>query len=256
MEKENVTEKPKRGRKKETAESGVVTREPLQDWRSKVNDKHIVLNRAAYAAKGINVDILSEEEVAAEKSRAADNELLITLAGFRELAAVRGVHSVEYQMLSESDVATTVKCRIEWLDNKEGRGKIVEDIATANNETTNKVFFNYKSSIAANRAFCRAVRNSLGIEVVGFEEMKDEDTVKISSQGGKPHNFLSAFLIDKGITFEQMQKYIQEGIDGAVPPIKWENWSKAEDIPPALCIAIKGFLHENLKSQEKPKIPF
>src|ERR1044072_6144245 len=140
MEEQTETVEPakKRGRKKKEAE---LTQQPpfvglrnekgllpgeypvdelgLIDWKSLVPLQYVALNRYSYAAEGINVDALSPEEVEKFKATDPENKKLILLGGFKYLARLRGVQSIEYKLVDSDSEKATVSCRISFIPNFE-----------------------------------------------------------------------------------------------------------------------------------------
>ena len=86
----------------------------------------------------------------------------------------------------------------------------------------------YLAAIAENRAFCRAVRNFLRINIVAKEEIKN---VKISapapnSNAASPHLFLKNLMKEKKIDFTVIkEKMVKEEVKGA------SEWESVRDIP-------------------------
>lgn len=109
----------------------------------------------------------------------ADNQLLIKLGGLKELAKLRGYSSVSYKVIKCDKDHVVVKCKIAWkaLLNEFSTIKIqedpciFEDMANATLENTNDFCAKFLETIATNRAFVRCVRNYLGINIVGDEEI-------------------------------------------------------------------------------------
>ena len=109
----------------------------------------------------------------------ADNQLLIKLGGLKELAKLRGYTSVAYDVIKCDRDYVVVKCKIAWkpLFHEHSLMKVIEDpcifedMANATLENTNDFCAKFLETIATNRAFVRCVRNYLGINIVGDEEI-------------------------------------------------------------------------------------
>ena len=86
----------------------------------------------------------------------------------------------------------------------------------------------YLAAIAENRAFCRAVRNFLRINIVAKEEIKN---VKISkpnpgTNSASPDIYLTNLMKEKKINFASIKdKMVKEAVDGA------SKWGSVKDIP-------------------------
>lgn len=193
-----------------------------------------------------------------------DKDLLITLAGIRYLAVLRGYESVKFNTLSSSNQDfTVVTCDIDWISNYEsaattqndrgGWGVIFSGVACASTENTNGVFKTYLPEVSSNRAFCRAVRNFLNIDVVSDEEaFEKKDESKATTNGvtpyGNPHELLKAKLEEKGYTFAKLK-------DGMITKRKDKEWEKYEaivDIPNLKVFEVLGILKQKEEKEKNP----
>ena len=201
----------------------------LIDWRKMVKNEHIVPNR----------DNTSETDV----TKLKDKDLIILLAGLKDVAQMRGIKSVKYDIVTASPEYVCMKCGITWAGNYETEGEDVYFEGTADAGLNNTEGFGqiYLAAIAENRAFCRAVRNFLKINIVAKEEIapnkgKQASTTKVtapsaifssqSSVSMSPDSFLLTILKENNITFEQVRnKLIEENNTDA------KKWSSVKDIP-------------------------
>ena len=200
----------------------------LIDWRKMVKNEHIVPNR----------DNTSETDV----TKLKDKDLIILLAGLKDVAQMRGIKSVKYDIVTASPEYVCMKCGITWTGNYETEGEDVYFEGTADAGLNNTEGFGqiYLAAIAENRAFCRAVRNFLKINIVAKEEIapnkgKQATTSKVSaaaltsSQSSvtmSPDSFLLTILKENNITFEQVRsKLIEENNSDA------KKWGSVKDIP-------------------------
>ena len=201
----------------------------LIDWRKMVKNEHIVPNR----------DNTSETDV----TKLKDKDLIILLAGLKDVAQMRGIKSVKYDIVTASPEYVCMKCGITWSGNYETEGEDVYFEGTADAGLNNTEGFGqiYLAAIAENRAFCRAVRNFLKINIVAKEEIapnkgKQASTTKVttpsamfssqSSVSMSPDSFLLTILKENNITFEQVRnKLIEENNTDA------KKWCSVKDIP-------------------------
>ena len=201
----------------------------LIDWRKMVKNEHIVPNR----------DNTSETDV----TKLKDKDLIILLAGLKDVAQMRGIKSVKYDIVTASPEYVCMKCGITWSGNYETEGEDVYFEGTADAGLNNTEGFGqiYLAAIAENRAFCRAVRNFLKINIVAKEEIapnkgKQASTTKVttpsamfssqSSVSMSPDSFLLTILKENNITFEQVRnKLIEENNADA------KKWGSVKDIP-------------------------
>jgi hypothetical protein len=200
----------------------------LINWRKMVDKEFLVANAARLPdgvnPKDVNIDNLN------------DNELLILLGGIKNLAQLRGYTSVKYIVHSVSQSYAAITCGIEWLPNFETGMEPVYFEATADAHFDNTKSFarDFLLATAENRAFTRAVRNFLRINIVGSDEMGDNKGEKASSfpeeskpvSSLDPANVLANLMEKSGITLESIKKKLfEEGLVGAV------DWSSISDIP-------------------------
>lgn len=134
------------------------------DWRKMVNPKYLVPNKTNFIKRG---------EAAPNSSEGLeDKDLLILLAGTKELAQLRGYHSVEYTLVPSSGSILAL-CRIVWAGNYETNSEdvVFESTADAHELNCNGFGKQFLTTVAENRAFCRAVRNFLQIHILGQDEL-------------------------------------------------------------------------------------
>jgi hypothetical protein len=213
------------------------------NWRSMINKEHLVPNRDAFKnQKDIN---LKEIDV----STLPDNQLLILLAGIKELAQIRGYKNVRYDVIQAQPDYVAVKCTIDWIPNFETSSYEVSFSALADAHLDNTKDFakNFLMAIAENRAFVRAVRSFLKINIVGNDEMGKtthvDTEVESSVTATQPIALLQKTMDEHKITFEQVKNgAIQKNMGGA------ENWNSLEDIPPlSMFTIISGIKNKNKK---------
>tara|TARA_B100001939_G_scaffold85174_1_gene72805 strand:- start:106 stop:816 length:711 start_codon:yes stop_codon:yes gene_type:complete len=197
--------------KYEFSEDGTV------NWRKMIKTEFLVANR----------ELTDETDV----SKLEDRELIILLGGLKDLAAIRGYTSVEYKIHEASTEYVCASCRITWVPNYETEGDdpiVFEAIADANLNNTEGFSQMYLAAIAENRAFCRAVRNFLRINIVAKEECKSVRIAKPNPKknSASPEIFLTNLMKDKKIDFEAIKgKMVNESVDGA------SDWETVKDIP-------------------------
>jgi hypothetical protein len=213
------------------------------NWRAMINKEHLVPNRDAFKnQKDVN---LKEIDI----SSLADNQLLILLAGIKELAQIRGYKNVSYDVIQAQPDYVAVKCTITWSPNYETNMETVSFSALADAHLDNTKDFakNFLMAIAENRAFIRTVRSFLKINIVGNDEMGKtthiDSEVEPNTSITQPVALLQKTMEEHSISFEQIkERAIQKKMDGA------ENWSKIEDISPlSMFTIISGIKNKNKK---------
>jgi hypothetical protein len=173
-----------------------------------------------------------------------DNQLLIKLGGIKELAKLRGFHNITYDITESSDSRVVVQCMIGWIENYESNGaQNFASIANATTHNTNGFAAKFLECIAENRAFVRAVRNFLGIHIVGADEIdssKNKAPIVLppSSSGAKDISPQGILKEKAGTDFNSfkgcLRAWYKTGAYTNDPEIIKE-WSDYKDIPAKEC---------------------
>lgn len=199
------------------------------DYKKLIPQEYFVLNRWNYAKNGVDIDLLSEEEKAAELLKAKEEDLLILLRGFKEVARIRGYTSIDSEIVHYSNLDAVVKVTINWLPNIETGFEPLKvscvKSASVNEPSINQDFVHYLPAIAENRAFVTVVRNSLNIPIIGRDEIVDKKVeVKVASP--KPNKFLEELCNKKGISFGMVLEHIEQEQLAAEIDASWVNFDK------------------------------
>ena len=189
------------------------------NWRKMIKPEHLVPNKQNFERFGKTVPKSIEG--------LEDRDLLILLPGIKELAQIRGFSAVRHLPVSPTNDYVVSACTIDWIPNFETENRAISFSAMGDASPFNTTNFAklYLAPIAENRAFVRAVRNVLKINIVSQEELggtpsQEQDSVDSSS------SLLKDTMTQKGISFEKIKDtLIKESFEGAV------NLTKVEDIP-------------------------
>ena len=142
------------------------------NWRAMVDSKHLFPNKSWFEARN--------KPTPRSVEGLQDNQLLIKLAGIKELAKLRGYTSVRYNVIKCEKDHVAIKCEISWVPNFENPSQEsdylpastqFEDVANATTENTSSFATKFLETIAANRSFVRCVRNFLNVHIVGDDEI-------------------------------------------------------------------------------------
>ena len=137
------------------------------DWRAMIKSEFLYPNKGWFEAR--------KQSVPESIKGLDDKQLLIMLGGIKELAKMRGYHTVDFKVENVSDGYVTAKCQIDWIENYECRfGGInprYSDVANASLSNTDNFCAKFLETIDCNRAFVRCVRNYLNIHIVGADEI-------------------------------------------------------------------------------------
>jgi len=141
------------------------------NWRAMIDNKHLVVNKNAFPEGA---------DVPSDVSQLGDGEMLLLLAGFKELANLRGFTNVNYEVTVAGKEYVAVKCTITWIPNYESGMRPVQFSALADTHVLNTSGFGKKflMAVSENLSFCRAVRNFLRVNIIGQDEIDpNEDEV-------------------------------------------------------------------------------
>lgn len=129
-------------------------------WRKLIKNEFLVPNK----------DRTQETDV----SKLEDKDVLVLLAGFKELADIHGYTKVSYKFpVAQSDFVSCV-CRIDFIPSYHTEMRAISFESCADASYNNTIPMNGKyflTTTAENRAFVRAVRNFLRINVLGRDEI-------------------------------------------------------------------------------------
>jgi len=200
------------------------TSEGLVDWRKMVKTEYLVPNKQYFEKQN--------KPVPATIEGLQDKELLILLAGIKNLARVRGYSSVHYNVTSPSADSVFVVCTIGWLPNYETEKTSIysSGIGDAHPNNTKGIGTMFLGPIAENRAFVRCVRNFLNVNVIGQDEISvtkpDESDIELPIATASPHGYIEHLMNEKKVTFDMLKaKMLSMGIENA------KSFKNISDIP-------------------------
>jgi hypothetical protein len=166
-----------------------------------------------------------------------DEALSIKLGGIKHVARLRGIQSVDTYFADNTDVNhCTAICSIDWIPNYENpNGATFTDVGSANAGNTDSFGMRYLETIAANRAFVRAVRNFLNIYIVALDEIgpqRANESVVDMDTTSPQYVLMTMFKNVSGGNWEEFKNVLRGWWKEDV--YKNENakgWSSFKDIP-------------------------
>lgn len=203
-------------------------------WKEMLNPEFVVLNRMKFAKDGIDTYSLSKDETEKIKAEATDDKLLVTLAGFRELARIRGYKSVLPAVSVRPDGGVISECTITWIKNFETNFEevITRGIASASTETVAPTYQPFLEAIASNRAFVRCVREFLGIFTICEEEILIEDVKVAAAKPGSPLHLLQKTCSTYNLKIEDLKQIFREQVENNSEETGWlDSWISFESLP-------------------------
>lgn len=217
------------------------------DWRAMIRPEHLVIQKdkkdkveQQYGKKVEELDLSTIE----------DKYILLLLSGIKEILRIRGFKHVQQHVDFVNHEKAVVTCSIQFTGNYETNYQdvIFSDVASATIQNTSGFGQHFLESIAANRAFVRAVRNFLGINIVGQDEIAGgkavpEEDNSIAGETISAHNILQQKMDGKKITFEQVRDNCAKNYKTKLSSNP-EEWIKIQDIPQNDVFFILGKLSE------------
>ena len=214
------------------------------NWRAMVKPAHLYPNKGAFERFG--------KPVPESIEGLEDNKLLIKLSGIKEVAKLRGYSRVDFAFPKLERDYVVATCRIDWISNFETSNPMEGadtwdqcssmDAANATFENTDSFGQKFLETIAANRAFVRAVRNYLGIHIVGEDEIDkkgsgkvvtaSEQSSDVTPQGVLKNKFRDSEHNSGGDEFESFKNFLRSLWKSETyrneEASKWKTWT---DIP-------------------------
>lgn len=211
------------------------------DYKAMIPDAYIVVNSEFFEKRQI--------EVPKSADGLDDKQKLVLLGGIKEIAKIRGIISVKKKVWESNNDRAVVSCEIVFVGNYETDMKpfVYEEVASATLNNTNSFSQLYLETIASNRAFVRAVRNALRIDIVGSDELSGftpSNNSETTSESEPWHalrdaakNASTTKFPDGFKTFEEFKGVlIEKGTEGA------EAWNDWKDIPASTIFKLIGLL--------------
>lgn len=214
------------------------------DWRAMIPEEFLYPNRGWFESQN--------KPVPSSAEGLDDHQLLVKLGGIKHIARLRGYRSVDYEFAPHSTPEhVAVKCTILFIENFETNSTQyscgdVQFSSLANATIANLSDFvaKFPETIAENRAFVRCVRNFLGINIVGDDEI-DKNKAYIVGQEDSPTNKtnVASSILEKIISknaninnFEEFKSLLRSlfktgEYNPIVPARDIGNWNDFMDIP-------------------------
>jgi|TARA_R110000744_G_scaffold91125_7_gene176959 DNA-binding transcriptional MerR regulator len=215
----------------------------LIDWRAMLDDKWLYANPSS-----VEKGVCKRNTPASELK---DKDLCIMLGGLKELAQWRGFTSVRYDVVNASPEYVAMACEISWIKNFETNNILEKESPSSHRESilfssvadahfgnTRSFAKNFLAAIAENRAFSRAVRNFLRINIVSDIELgevkgqetytEEQSTIEIDKI-----QVLKKLMEQKGVSFEDIKEKL-----GKAGYKESKNLETVEQISPVWLIEV------------------
>lgn len=142
------------------------------NWRAHVPTEFLYVKPEYQAAVLMQQGVTKESQI--DLTKVEDNKLRIKLGGINHVAHLRGIKSVIPSSIIVTQNEVTSICTVEFVPNEENPlGLTVGAQASASLYSVTGKFQLYLATIAQNRAFVRAVKQALQINILGDDEVDD-----------------------------------------------------------------------------------
>ena len=213
----------------------IYTSEGLVDWRQMIPKKYFFPNRQNFESNG--------KQVPKSAEGLDDRDLVLSLPGVKYIANLRKFINVKHQILAPTNDFVINVCTIDWTGNFETSNQQVSFSGIGDASYMNATIKNkpYLAAFAENRAFVRAVRGFLRINIIGQDEIAPEATVQTSDPNTKMSTTILQAAMEKyNVSFEDIKKMLtKEKFDGI------ENLKTLNDIPNAAQFLLLELIKKN-----------
>jgi hypothetical protein len=193
------------------------------NWRAMLKPEHLCFNaqKAEVISQKLGIDVGAVKNAKVSDfptDKIDDSDLLILLSGIKYLAWLRGYISVSNKIIKAEYNIATVETTIIWNLNFESDGEYISysDSSSATLDNTSGFGSQYLTEVAVNRAFSRAVRNYLNINIVASEEIGTDKafskvrnpvaaTAEPTATITKPKQLLEENIKKLGLTFDKFK---------------------------------------------------
>lgn len=215
------------------------------DWRAIVSIDNILLNDRYLAEKGIDARTLTKEKE--DELKGIDENVMISLNGFREIAERKGYKSIDYSLVDRTDDRSVVKCNIEWLPSEEyPEGTKNSAVANSQRTNTSPKFFDFADSIAENRAFIRTVKSSINLPtfILGSDEINTDEKIEVKQQSGADIQAMLRVLMESSqLKFEDLADIYTKG------DYSWNSeWTGISSIHPSAVLTLTKLIKTHVKN--------
>jgi predicted RNA-binding protein with RPS1 domain len=220
------------------------------NWRAMIGSEHLYPNKDWFESRN--------KPMPSSIDGLEDHQLLIKLSGIKELAKLRGITNVRYEVVETNAERSVVVCSIDFIPNYETGFVMATFSSMANATLDNTSGFGNKflEAIAENRAFVRTVRNFLNIHIVGADEIDSSGKKDLQIRSSKetsditPQGILKKRLEDSMAicSFDEFKDQLREWYSNG----SYKNdtniiksWNDFADIPAKECRKILVLLKKS-----------
>lgn len=234
------------------------------NWRAMIPNKYLyinpdILSNASRAQAFTNKYGKKPSEINLDVDKVEDKDLTILLGGIRYLANLRGMDRFSYNVKESRNDYSVIECNIDWVPNYQNPGYgSSSGVACASPQNTSQFVVHYLPEMASNRAFCRAVRNYLNIDIVSKEELGNKTAQEAPQQSNgqsmpidTPAKQLLAKLTEHNISFEKMKELMISSKTNPKP--HFEKYNSVEEMQITDIFEVLGRIKKRENSKNNPE---
>ncbi len=212
------------------------------DWKAHLNVKWLRVK------DDMKDEVKRKYGAAPDLSKVEDYYLYVMLGGYNEVARLRGFDSLTHQVNYVDQSKAVVTCTMHFVPNEEDpNGLTCSGVASGSVYNIKPDFTAFMETIAENRAFVRAVRRALNINIVAQEELgidrtKNETSAAAPSDrsattadapeatGFSAKAILARQCKEAGVSFETLQSRALVSRTGLKDdPASWTSFDSISD---------------------------
>lgn len=183
------------------------------NWRALVQPQHVYVKKGdeAKVATALGVTPQDIKEGKYDTTRVEDKRLVIRKAGLIELARIRGYTSALPEVKCSNRDYVVVQTHIHWAAFDGQPPVSTGGVGEASPDNTSSFMRFYLAAAAENRAFSRAVRQFLNIDIVSADELggnsvePEVDSGSSMSTSWQPQDVLQKKVEEAKSSFEKMK---------------------------------------------------
>lgn len=247
------------------------------NWRALVQPQHVYVKKGdePKVATALGVTPQDIKEGKYDTTRVEDKYLVIRKAGLIELARIRGYFSAPPEVKYASRDYVVVQTHIHWKE-FDGQDEVITGgVGEASPDNTSSFMRVYLAAAAENRAFSRAVRQFLNIDIVSADELggngvePEVDSGPSVASSLSPQGVLQKTVEEGKSSFEKMKvaavgKFKHDTEQLAKDPLYKaafktdpSAWTKYEDVSALDCMTLIELINrskaEKAKTDKAPK---
>ena len=241
------------------------------NWRALVQPQHVYVKKGdePKVATALGVTPQDIKEGKFDTTRVEDKHLVIRKAGLIELARIRGYTSAAPEVKYASRDYVVVQTHIHWTPFESQAAVVTGGVGEASPDNTSSFMRVYLAAAAENRAFSRAVRQFLNIDIVSADELggngvePEVDSGPSVASSLSPQGVLQKTVEEGKSSFEKMKvaavgKFKHDTEQLAKDPLYKaafktdpSAWTKYEDVSALDCMTLIELI--NRSKAEKAK---